>query len=157
PPAWAGAQPTIPRILPAGLVTGLAAMSSSSPRPGLPIRDSVRPPAGSPYDACDSGRPGSGSGGAGGASPTAALLTVGPHPTRSRRHVLRMLDPNSMVLLPPRTEEEAGGPAHPVRSPVSWLGIDGALARHPMAPVPLGTLGSLLVDQLGQDYRRYRW
>ena len=51
-------------------------------------------------------------------------------PTRLCRHVLRI--PSSRIsFLPPRTEEEAGGPG--LRSPVSLLGIGGVVTRSSMA------------------------
>ena len=114
PPAWVSAPLKSLKKSPACRATGPAATSSSFPQCAAPIKNSVRACVARRYDACASGKPDSGSGGAAVADPSAAPIAVRPKPTQSCRHLLRMLDSNSIFLLPPRTEEEAGGPVLPV-------------------------------------------
>ncbi len=115
--AWASARAKSPKKPRAGLATGPAAMSSSSPRRGLPIGDSARAPAVGLYDASDSVRPGSAAGDGGASRRDDAPIAVRLDTTRSCRHVLSRPHPDSIVPLPPKTEEGAGGPDRCGRGP----------------------------------------
>jgi hypothetical protein len=112
---WASARPKSSKNRPAGLATGPAVTSSSSPHHAPPIKNSVRAHAARRYDASDSGKPASGSGATAADGPNPACRAEGPHPTRLCRHILRMPSSKLYLFFTPQNREGSGwaGPSGP--------------------------------------------
>jgi hypothetical protein len=92
-----------------------AATSSSFPRCMAPIRNSARTCAARHYDEFASAKPDSGTAAAEGPGLSVAPIADHLAPIRSCRHMLEGAIPQELeILLPPKTEEEAGGRGFPV-------------------------------------------
>jgi hypothetical protein len=81
----------------------------------VPIRNSARTRAARHYDEFASAKPDSGTDDAVVPGLSVPLIVDRPTPTRSCRHILEDVIPRELEIpLPPKTEEEAGGPGLPV-------------------------------------------
>ena len=92
-----------------------AATSSSFPRCMAPIRNSARTCAARHYDEFANAKPDSGTDAAEVSGLSVVLIADHLAPIRSCRHMLEDAIPWELEIpLPPKTEEEAGGPGFPV-------------------------------------------